>query len=305
MFVRRSLSRLCPLVLVCFGAAAGCASPWRHEFIRGRDTAFVYREFRTEDASSSPASPYDHPAQVSPEEWYILLSRLEHQDKPLIGTTGHEPVFREREILPLSTLLASALAEVAPHERVRFLVVRSGVDRILLGLSGVSGVAFVQNGTLHIAFDAIGDGIYEGSTGRAQDVRFPYDPTEENYRLGLVPPWPWTRLHVAPDGETRKRWLEVDLQELARATTEPPSDADPVVAEAPPAIAPTDVDAAPSATASAAPDVPSHETSDPSPPAEGIDRVAEKLEALKTLRARGVLTEEEYQRAVDKALEDL
>lgn len=284
------------LILGIFSLASstGCTSLWRREVIAGREPVFVYRESRVEDDATVPFG-FDHPASVSADEWLLVLANLSYHDRPLLGSTEIEPVFTPTEAPRLARALSRALEEVGPDERVRFLVVRTGLETVLLGLSGVSGVAFVDEGRLHVAFDTIDGGIYEGSTGRAEDVRFPYDPVEETYEHGLVPPWPWTRIHRdARTGEEHKRWLEIDLAALAKAVEE--VDAEAVASDV--------------ATASSgARETETPATGDdeaPSPaPENSIDRIGEKLRALKELRERGDLTEEEYRAAVEKVLDSL
>ena len=320
------------LAIAIASIATGCRSPWRREAAYAAQNVVIYREHAERDGARVEQG-FAHPAAVSPEELAHLLRSLAYDEKPLLGGAERRAVFTPSEVERLAEPLAAALGAVRDDERVRFLVTRRSLASVVTGVSGVSGVVFQQpEGTLHVAFDAIGDGINEGD-GQPDDVSFPYDPTEETYSYGLAP-LEGTRLHRDPEtGELHRRWVEVDVGALGRslaeareagaqesdreaataATSSPapdPRDGVAAPAAAGPQVSGAGSDAsgaadATGAAASAAPErTPPAKASGPSRE-ERYEKVRARLQGLQRLLDEGVITEEEHRRERQKALEEL
>jgi hypothetical protein len=311
---RPGFAPLASILAVSLVAGSGCASSWRREYLAGEHPAWVYREYRMDGDARVPLG-HDHPANVAASELEHVLEALTYEEKSLFASPEPVRVFEEQEVRPLAGRLEAGLATVTPDERVRFLIVRRHFGTFLTGLEGVSGVAFVSGARLHLAFDTIGGGIHEGDSGRPEEVKFPYDPTEERYSLGLLPPFEYTALHSDPaTGETRKRWIEIDLSRLASATHTATAPSEVVEPESPrpEASAPptTTVRSPGSAEAvsvetdpgrAPASEVDPGAADDPRA-ADPVDLIAERLRTLKRLRESGALSDEEYQREYERAL---
>ncbi|MCZ6792177.1 MAG: hypothetical protein O7J95_01025 [Planctomycetota bacterium] len=326
-------------VLAFLAVLPGCASPWKQEAIYSVHPVFLYREYEVDDDRRLEQG-FAHPATVPEEELGIVLRQLYHEKKSfLFGEAKPDRVFTDDEVEAITRPLVEALAKVGKDERVRFLITRASLSSLFIGISGVSGVAFqTRDGKLHLAFDSIDQGINEGDGGRPEDVTFPYDPTGETYRYGLLPLRGTEHHRDTGSGDVYRRWLEIDFdavrhalerarQERATAssTTTQRADTGPGTADArqrtsnaaPPvaATAPTTPSStSPSPTASA--EKPAGTVTTPSAGAgsstaavrdreKRYQAIKSAIEDLQRLRDDGVLTQEQYDEQLKKYLEQL
>ena len=290
-----SLTRLALLGPVLFVVVSGCASPWKREMIFANAPVFLYREYEEKD-DGRVAKNFAHPATVSKEQLTFFLSRLFYENSRFLSDPVPEPVLRPSEIQVLSEPLAVALAAVQSDERVRILLTRQSFGAFLLAVRGVSGAAFVSNdGKLNLAFDAIDEGVNEGDDGRPEYVTFPYNPTEETYRHGLIA-FEGTTLHRDPESrQVFSRWLEVDLEELNRLMAQQSSEPEKTAEPEKTGQQSTQSTQSIQSTQSTA--------STPADPTR-YENVGEKLKALKKLRDDGALTADEYQKEYDRLMKD-
>lgn len=300
-------------VLAFLAVLPGCASPWKQEAIYSVHPVFLYREYEVDDDRKLEQG-FAHPATVPAEELGIVLRQLYHEKKSfLFGEAKPDRVFTDDEVEAITRPLVEALAKVGKDERVRFLITRASLSSLFIGISGVSGVAFqTGDGKLHLAFDSIDQGINEGDGGRPEDVTFPYDPTGETYRYGLLPLRGTEHHRDTGSGDVYRRWLEIDFgavrhalerarQERATAssTTTPRADTGPGTADAR------------QRTSNAAPPVAATAPTTPSSTAAVRDRekryqaIKSAIEDLQRLRDDGVLTQEQYDEQLKKYLEQL
>jgi hypothetical protein len=260
--------------------APGCASRtiWKRETIIGRDGVFLYREHVELEGERRPQG-FLHPIDLDAAQVAAILERLVHFRKPVFKDPVETTVFTQRQVAELAEPLAEALALIGPDERLRFLVTRSSLASLFEGTTGTSGVIFrTPDGLLHVAFDAIDQGVHDSSGGRPEDVYFPVEPTAPSRAYPLVPfPGSWRR-QDPETGELHPRWLEIDLAALAM----PPE---------------------PAASA---------QTAEAAAPAEGVSEkearyreLRRKLENLKRLKEDGVLSEEEYAREHERLMKEL
>lgn len=230
----------------------------------------IYEESAREGAE---APAYLHPVRVDPGALEATLSGLAYERSSLFRGTSRERVFTTEEARRLAEPLARALGEIPPSKRLRFLVARSRWSDLVAGPRGTSAVVFSsEEGTLDLAFDYVDDGLLGGQSGRPSDVVFRVDPTAATSGTRIVPP-PGARNRTDERGAEIPHWIAVDLSAVAAPrNAETPEEAQPAPLRSPPA----------------------------SPQEEGA---RETLEALERLRAQGVLSEEEYWRARERALE--
>lgn len=253
-------------------AGAGCASsPWERAVTFSRDGVTVYEESVREGAE---APAYLHPVRVDRGALETILSGLAYERSSLFRGTSRREVFAPEEAKRLAEPLARALAEIPPSKRVRFLVVRSRWSDVVAGPRGTSAVVFSsEEGKLDLAFDYVDEGLLGAQSGRPADVVFRADPTAEGGGTRILP-CPGARNRADDSGAEIPHWIAVELSEIAGERSGGAGPAEE-----------TQAGAAPEARAEAA---------------EAGAR--EALEALDRLRAQGVLSEEEYRSARERAL---
>jgi hypothetical protein len=276
--------------------ACGCASPWKRESVYARDGVFLYREHEEADGQRR-AKNFAHPIDLPARKAELRLSRLVFVSKPLIKDPVNTYVFTPGEATKLAESASVHLKALSPDERLRFLTTRSAWSDLLTGTSGNSGVVFrTQDGTLHIAFDAIDQGVDDGGGGKAEDVSFPDDPTEYRNAYPLLP-FAGSKLHLdVESGRVHPRWLEVNFAALEEARA-PPKVAE-ASAPAPPPVAP----APPPTAAGRPPEAPAART--PQDEAR-YQELRKKLETLKRLRDDGAVSEQEYTAKYEELMKGL
>lgn len=233
---------------------------------------------------------HKHPLKVPAEKLAYLMSQLSFRQDRLLKSIKAD-VFIPAEIAATAEPIALALGEIQPDERLRFLILRTSWSEVLFGPSGTTGVIYSdEEGVLEIAFDRLVEGLSLPESNEPMRIRFPDEPTEISDASPLYPP-AGTKLHVKA-GNIYPRWLEVRLAEIippempkaavAVEATKPPS---------PPISPPPDL-------AKPAP------TADPEKEAR-YQRVRGRIEGLNRLRKDGVLSEEQYQAEIAKAMAEL
>jgi hypothetical protein len=293
--------------------ATGCSSPWKREQIYSRSGVALYREYKLAGGEKA-ALGYRHPVEIDPEKMALILSHLNWRDSYFLGLKKPVDlhVFNPTEVQASAKALCIALHAMGPDDRLRFLVTRSNWTEAFLGTQGTSGVMFsAKEGILEIAFDRIQERIAGGEGGEPMDVTF-NDPLEVTSADPILPSGA-IALRVEPEtGVEYPRWVEVKIDQVASLAAAP----------AAPGTAPPGGSAAPAQTPKPAPTVATpasgapHDTTpatastgappgQAAPPADPYQRVRERIEKLKRLRADGAITEEEYAKEFEKAISEL
>jgi hypothetical protein len=155
-----------------------------------------------------------------------------------------------------------------------------------------------REGILEIAFDRIQDRLADGEGGDPVQITF-NDPIEETGGDPILPAAAVTP-HIDPaTGIDHPRWVEVQLDQV-RSVAAAPAPKAPSAPEGKPApSAATPAPAPAGATAATAPAAGAPAAGDP------YQRVRDRIEKLKRLRADGVITEEEYAKEFEKAISEL
>jgi hypothetical protein len=297
-------------------AAAGCGSPWHREVTYSESGVTLYREYKVEQGRRVPLG-YPHPFELPADKAVTMLSQLAFREDHVFKPSQQKYIFSPQEVAAFAPPLSAAVKQLAPDERLRFLIARSNWTDVILGSTGTSGVLFqARAGVVNIAFDRIQETIPGGEGGEPMKVPFKGDPTEITDADPIFP-GSGMKMRFQPEtGEPYPRWVEVVLAEVIPAA--PPAvvagaaPATPAVAPGtPPAGAPAATtpapavaqEAKPAPTASGTAPPPSTGARDPAAEAR-YQRVRERLEGLKRLKADGVLTEEEYRAEYEKALKE-
>lgn len=252
------------LVIIAAGAwwlAAGiqpgpAAAAERRLLWQSRDQ-FVALE--PQDAEKTgPATPNEHPAAITDAQLATLLAPLQFRSTESASTV---PLFTRETLETLTPQLAPGLQKAAPGEDITFAVI--GLHDALYGLTReprvTTGRLFVKNNRINLII-----GLAQRDVNEREDRRLaPFTPGSR--KAAAAGEW---LLHVPtePSGYTmvRRDWVTV-------ATNWQP---------------PPLADSSPTAPSNQAPAVPIQREQPRSP--------AERLTTLKELKAKGLITDEEY-----------
>lgn len=224
-----------------------------------------------QDAAAT--EPNHHPAELTAAEIEALLAGLTCRPEDGDADTS-VPVFNPAQVEILGRALSDGLARAAPSQDVAFSVV--GAHRLAPGAFGqrsrlTAGRAFVREGRLNVIFGEL------QSPYRKKNVygRLEEDFSARRYGSRGLPAARQSAVLAVAGRDGRPDWVELD-----------PSGA--------PAPAARDSgDAAGATTTVAAPQA---------PPDAAIER---RLQTLKRLRDKGLISEEAYRTKVDEILAEL
>jgi hypothetical protein len=238
-----------------------------------------------------------------------------HVDLPKEEKTA--PVFTRAELALVTEPLLQAFKQAAPDEDVALVVEGMHPGKYGLRRCIVSARLFVQNGDeLHVIF---------GKLHFPVDDRYGWNVEPPDYRLNpfavgsrcekagkkfpAIIATDRVRFHEQ-EGTPRKNWLTVGLS----APQQPVPTAAPPVYQAPPQAAPP-ANRTPQPTAPPAYQAPAPQAAPPAaydanrrmpPPAQQPAKtILERLQILKDLRVKGLITEQEYQEKKKEILNSL
>lgn len=299
---------------------------WKH-----RDQ-FV--QIESQDSGTTAPLPNDHPAVFSSAQLSDMLGALEvhfeGQEKPVSLFT-----FKELEIL--APAVSQGLAKAGPRQDVTFAVV--GIHRPVVSFAHdravITGRIFVQNGQLNLIIGKLHE-EYKGDEDRRID---PLLPGSRNESVPL-PLWgkPWKVvpmrgletqtvagierhdwLALAPDPQIWKTAIaeKKEAKEAARAALREASQVreESAQLDAEQEQLRTEIEQmkqtiqemkrAPVKTAPPAAAAPAPAPAPAAVPAPGMSKIEERLELLKKLKSKGLITEEEYQAKKQEILDSL
>jgi len=241
-------------------------------------------------AHEAGAPDNQHPVKLNVEALRLQLAQFKAAD--LRGTP--QPLFAADELAEITEPLVQAFANAEPGDDV-LLLSSSRRDNFLAPPTAVTARLFIENGNLNfIAHDSSFEFVHivrstsmspnfiYGSRGKASEVKLS---------------------SAAPGaGNRRGDWLTVSLN---LATTAPvPAPVPPLVVAAPPAAAATVVPAAAAQPAPAA--APAAVAAPVVKPADAkADEIERRLVALKQLRDKGLITDDEYKQKRKDILQSL
>ena len=229
-------------------------------------------------AREAGAPDNQHPAQVSTDALRQQLAQIE-----FTGPSGRLPLFTADEAGDLATPLAQALGSAGPDDDVLLLSSSRREGGILGAPKAVTARIFVQGGSLQIIVNEARHDFYDLYRGTEVQPKFSYGSRTAAGTAVLQ-----------STGATNRRpdWISIPLQQGGTAA---PAVARPTPLPAAPAPA-APLQAAPSA----APPAPRRSLD-----AAGSDDFERRLETLKRLRDKNLITEDEYQQKRKEILQQL
>jgi hypothetical protein len=261
-----------------FDSLLGREGTQAEQSAKARQRIWRIREFSTVQllAREAGAPENQHPVKLNADALRIALGQF----KSLDSRGKERALFDTDELAEISEPIAQAFANAEPGDDV-LLVSSARRDGFLAPPTAVTARLFIEGGNLNfIAHDSnfefvhivrstsMSPNFLYGARGKASDVK----------------------LVGAGAGNRRSDWLTVSLTQATTVPTPPPPP--PLVLAAPPAAAATLTPApapAPLVAVPAAPAAPIVKPADPK--ADDIER---RLTALKQLRDKGLITDDEY-----------
>jgi hypothetical protein len=289
---RRAASRRAFVVVLCalgaIPALLPCEADARSDSIiwEGEDQSVVLVQ---QDEDTAP--PNDHPVTMAPEEIERMLSglRFSHSDRESAAPMA---VFTHGQVEILGQALSTGLARATPSEDVIFSII--GAHQMSPGAFArrnrlTAGRAFFRNGTLNVIFGEIQSPYRKKNIYGNLDEDF--SPREHGSRASpeaqeavLVAS---TEVSLLTDQQGQRG----DWVVFVPTGTNParrPADEVPPAEPVPPAAA-------------------SSPAADPATDSADVanDDIERRLETLKRLREKGLISEDVYREKVDEVLNDL
>lgn len=263
---------------------------------RSKQRIWRIRDFTTVQLLAHEAGAPDnqHPVKLNAEALRAVLSQFKAAD--LRGTP--QPLFAADELAEITEPLVQAFANAEPGDDV-LLLSSSRRDNFLAPPTAVTARLFIENGNLNfIAHDSSFEFVHiVRSTSMSPNFIFGARGKASDVKLSSA---------AAGTANRRTDWLTVALNV---ATTAPaPVVLPPLVGNAPPP-APPAATMVPSAAPHAAAPAPAVAPTVAAPIVKPVDAKADDIErrlvALKQLRDKGLITEDEYKQKRKDILQSL
>ncbi|WP_457328850.1 SHOCT domain-containing protein [Rhizobacter sp. P5_C2] len=274
------------------------------ESIRGREAAqadsngaqakrriWRIREFSTVQllAREAGAPENQHPVKLNVDALRLALGQFKSVDM----RGKQQALFDAEELVEISEPIAQAFANAEPGDDV-LLVSSARREGFLAPPTAVTARLFIEGGNLNfIAHDTGFDFVHivrstsmspnfiYGTRGKASDVK----------------------LASAGASNRRADWLTVSLTQATTAPVQPPPP--PMVLVAPPPAAATTFATPPAAPPVVAAPVPAPAAPIVQPADAKADEIERRLNALKQLRDKGLITDDEYKQKRKEILQSL
>jgi hypothetical protein len=267
------------------------------------------------------ATPNDHPAQLNADEVNKALAALQIRvtDKDS-GTSTQRAVFTVPEIATLAPQVVAGLGKAARNQDVVFSTIGShavSAGGLVKDPAVNAGRIFYQGGKLNVIFGEVQanyrkKNIYgqrsEDFTPRRQGSRD--KASKQKWPLVVTP---GVEFHAA-NGAVRNDWVEIDPASAAAAVAATPEPTAPRQAAAvpeaasaspPPSAAPAAASTSPAAAAAGAPAAAAATTQAAPAAASKSAELEKRLQALKDLKDKGLISEEAYNSKVKELLSEL
>ena len=238
--------------------------------------------------------PFAHPATLSPALLEPVLLQIQYLRRGLFafGKNAGKPTqaFPPGDAANLAQYLSQALAQAEPEQWVDFswkAALRRSQGSLFVNFVIHDGVAFIEDGKLNLAFRNLGyEQVLDSDMRNQQDPIRGYVGAND---LALPPNAEWPAKVLDAKGQpTRKNWIAFPLTALSEA--KPPLPGPPAPQPLAGAAAPVAVPAAPG----------------PAPALSAPVRSPEdRLQELKTLLDRGLITPKDYEQKKQEILKEL
>jgi hypothetical protein len=294
------------LISICF-ATVGCTlfkSKAGTEVKKNESTIWSSREqnvriVRQDLAQGAVATPNDHPIMLVAEQ---VRSGLRTLEVKLTAKEKTVPVFTEPELDTLGTRLCEALAQAGPDKDVTFVVI--GQRKALYGLAKqrkvTTGRVFYREGKLNIIFGKIIDDIRENIDLRV----YPLTPGMRSKAVShewILEETPDMQFYAGADA-LRNDWVVLDLASIAAYEAlgiKPAKGARKAAKEV------SGVESAESAPQYSRPEGTASAPVQALPAVKAEKPTEERLRILNDLKAKKLITDEEYKAKRANILNDL
>lgn len=266
----------------------------------GDDQAVVLAR---QDEDTAP--PNEHPVTIPRQDIEKMLSGLRFRSADDGADTPPVAVFTNEQVGILGDALSTGLARASPSQDVTFSIVDT--HRLAPGAFArrnrlTAGRAFFRDGKLNVIFGEIQSPYRKKNIyGRLEEDFYPREygsrATPEAHE-SLLMASTGASLHVQPEGR-RHDWIVFDASSLADQAPSPAQAAEPAPSEQPAAARSTD------AALSGAATRPPGANDSPVGRDNANPDLEQRLETLKRLRDKDLISEEVYRRKVDEVLKDL
>ncbi len=306
------------LTLVCAATAwAATEAPRGAVVLWSGDDQWV----RIEPQDDPAALPNDHPAQLGTEAITTALGALQVRLVDAdAGTETQRAVFTREELGKLAPQVASGLATAGPRQDVTFSTIGSHALAAggLMKDPGVNaGRVFYEGGKLNVIFGELQSNYRKRNVyGQRSEDFIPRrqgprgKATKQKWTLAAPP---GVEFHATSDGGIRNDWVTIDaaIAGSQKMAAPQPSEAPPrQAASAPVATAPV-----PSPPAGVATPVPVPDAATATAPAAATEPASktgtsnadleQRLQKLKELKEKGLISEEAYQAKMQELLSEL
>lgn len=260
------------------------------------------------------APPNDHPADLAPQDIEAMLAGLRFRFADQEADAAPSAVFNKEQVDILGQALATGLKRASPSEDITFSVI--GPHRLSPGAFArrnrlTAGRAFFREGKLNLILGEIQSphrkkNIY----GRIEEDFHPRQygsraaPEEQE---SLLVANALASLHGGSGSAVRHDWAVFDPDAIDAAESQPAVATEGRQSAAPPAARSQPSESAAGST-SRAPTSTGSDTRSKSPrqpEAAARGAIEERLETLKRLRDRELISEEAYRQKVDEILDEL
>jgi hypothetical protein len=277
---RRGFVRACSvLALVCAaGLPAATEAPRNNVVVWSEQDQWVRIE-RQDDAA---ARPNDHPAALDSAAVANALRALRVRPAESAGGAQLEsPAFAHEELAQLAPQIAAGLSRAGPRQDVTFSTIGSHAlspGSVMKDPNVNAGRVFYADGKLNVIFGELHANYRKKNVYGQRNQDFEARRQGSRAKAGQQK---WA-LAAGPGVETvRTDWVTIDPNAVGSASAVPAKPATPA--------APARPAAAPPVAAPAAPD-------------QTLER---RLQVLKDLRDKGLITEEAYEQKVQELLSEL
>ena len=260
---------------------------------------------KIEQQDDPAALPNDHPVQLGAEAITNALAALQVRIvDPDTSAESYRPVFTRKELENLAPQIASGLAKAEPRQDVTFSTIGSHALAAggLVKDPGVNaGRVFYQGGKLNVIFGELQSNyrkknVYGQRTEDFSPRRQGSRSKASKQKLTLA-----TRsgvaLHSASNGGVRNDWVTIDPAVVVTQTAAAPP------APQPATPSPASV-AAPTAAAGAAKE-PAASSASATTTGKSTEDIERRLQVLKDLKDKGLISEEAYNTKVQELLSEL
>lgn len=148
-----------PLILALL-FLAGCKAGIQEEAIYEMGPDYVVIAYETDGTGQIVPKGYDHPAKFTPEQIDLLLQKVKYSEYSFFKWRGEKALFVETERKKLCAHLSVALTKITPDQWVKFAVTANKRDLFLPTKKLTDGYLFVADGKVNLALSNM---IYEMS----------------------------------------------------------------------------------------------------------------------------------------------